>query len=282
MDRKLSDTVTLANNVKLPIIGFGTYKATGAECVDSVAHALNCGYRLIDTAAMYGNESDIAKGIANSGLSREEVFITTKVWNTERGYKTTIKAFNASLRALKTDYIDLYLIHWPANKMQFADDAELINADTWRALETLYIKRKIRAIGVCNFLEHHLDALYKTALIKPMVNQIELHPGFMRPELLEYCKQKKIAVEGWSPLGVGKILDNPDLMKIAAVHGKSPAQVVLNYEVAKGIVPLPKSTTESRIRQNTEIFDFTLTDEEVEILDNFPPFIGKNPDEVTF
>lgn len=282
MDIKFGDTITLANNVKIPLLGFGTYKAKGAEAIDSVACALNNGYRLIDTAAFYANEGDVAKGIAASGLSREDVFITTKVWNTDRGYKTTLKAFNASLRALKTDYIDLYLIHWPANKMQFADDAELINADTWRALESLYIKRKVKAIGVCNFLEHHLDALYKTALIKPMVNQIELHPGFMRPELIDYCNKKKIVVEGWSPLGQGEILANEDLVKIAARRGKSPAQVVLNYELTKGIIPLPKSVTESRIIQNTDIFDFDLTPEEIEVLDNFPPCIGKHPDEVSF
>jgi len=263
---KLTDTFVLSNGVEIPCIGYGTWQTPdGDTAKNSVKCALENGYRHIDTAAAYGNEASVGEGIKESGISRNEIFVTTKHWVTERGYDKTIAACEASLKALGVDYLDLYLIHWPAVAKLSADWKE-INASTWRGFEKLYKDGKIRAIGVSNFLPSHLEALSEYAEIKPMVNQIEFHPGYNQPEVVEYCKNNGILVQAWSPLGCGKVLADPTVNKIADAHGKTAAHICIKYALQNEILPLPKSVTPARIADNTNVFDFELTAEELKTL----------------
>lgn len=256
MTKSLQGTVTLHNGVKMPYFGLGVYKVEeGNEVINSVKTALESGYRAIDTAALYENEEGVGKAIKESGIPRKEIFVTTKVWNTDHGYENTLKAFERSISKLGLDYVDLYLIHWPG-KDTFVD--------TWRALEKLYRDGRVRAIGVSNFKEHHLETLMAQSEEKPVINQVELHPYFQQKELREFCKKHDIVVEAWSPLGRGKVLEDPVLNEIGKKYGKSPAQVTLRWHVQNDIVVIPKSVTPSRIKENADIFDFELTDDEME------------------
>lgn len=276
-------TFKLHNNIQIPAVGFGTYKIQeGQECIDAVKFALKHNYRHIDTAAVYENEKSVGIAIRESNIPREELFITTKVWNTERGYEKTLKAFEASMKRLGLEYLDLYLIHWPANTKQFSNAAGL-NAETWRALETLYLNGKIRAIGVSNFLVHHLEELFKTATIKPMINQIEYHPGYIQADTVKFCKQHDILVEAWSPLGRGRVLENPLLMELAKKYSVSTGAICLQFALQQGIIVLPKSTSEERIIANNSV-DFTLRDEDIKRISNMPEtgFSGLHPDNVDF
>lgn len=280
----METTFTLSNGVKIPAIGFGTWQAPdGYVAVEAVKCALASGYRHIDTAAAYDNERSVGRAIAESGIDRRQIFVTSKVWNTDRGYDTTLRAFDKSLALLGLDYLDLYLIHWPAAEHQF-DDWQLINARTWQAMQRLYSEGRVRAIGVSNFMPHHLRPLIDEAELAPMVNQIEYHPGWTQPDCVTYCKEMGIVVEAWSPLGRGRVLADPTLEAIAAAHGKSVAQVCLRWELQSGVLPLPKSVTPERIRQNIDIFDFTLTPAEMQAIDSMPPTgaSGLDPDTVTF
>lgn len=276
--------VKMNNGVLMPVPGFGTYKAAEGEvCVEAVKAALRIGYRHIDTAAVYGNEKSVGRGIKESGMDRKEIFVTSKVWNTERGYDKTLKAFDKSLADLGLDYLDLYLIHWPANRKQFGDEAPKINADTWRALEKLYKEGRVRAIGLSNFLPHHIDELLQTAEVKPMVDQIEFHPGLLQPECVDYCQKNDIVVEAWSALGRGQAFKNPELLAIADRLQHSPAQVVVRWVMQHGIVPLVKSTHESRIRENFEVFDFELSAADMQAIDAIhADRIGAEPDDCDF
>lgn len=280
---KLTDAYVLRNGIVIPCVGFGTWQTPdGQVAEESVKTAIQYGYRHIDSAALYENEASVGRGIAGCGVARKELFITSKVWNTERGYNKTIKAFDRTLDNLGLDYIDLYLIHWPANKKQFAD-WENINLDTWRAMTEIYKSGRAKAIGVSNFMPHHLEALMKTE-IKPMVNQIEFHPGFMQQETVSYCKKNIIQVEAYSPLGTGRMLANNVLKEIAAKYNKSVAQLCIKWCLQHDILPLPKSVTPSRIKENSEVFDFEIKVEDMEIIDSMEDFgsSGKNPDEVDF
>lgn len=280
---KLSDAYVLRNGMVIPCVGFGTWQTPdGQVAEESVKTAIQCGYRHIDSAALYENEDGVGKGIANCGVKRRGLFITSKVWNTERGYNRTMAAFNRTLNNLGLDYIDLYLIHWPANKKQFANWEE-INLDTWRAMTEIYKSGRAKAIGVSNFMPHHLEALMKTE-IKPMVNQIEFHPGFMQQETVDYCRKNIIQVEAYSPLGTGRMLDNDVLKNIAAKYGKSVAQICIRWCLQHDILPLPKSVTPARIKENSEVFDFEITAEDMEVIDLMEDFgsSGQNPDEVDF
>lgn len=280
----MEPTFTLSNGVKIPAIGFGTWQAPdGNVAVEAVKCALASGYRHIDTAAAYDNEQSVGRAIAESGIDRKQIFVTSKVWNTDRGYDTTLRAFDKSLALLGLDYLDLYLIHWPAAAHQF-DDWQLINARTWQAMQRLYSEGRVRAIGVSNFMPHHLRPLIDEAELAPMVNQIEYHPGWTQPDCVTYCKEMGIVVEAWSPLGRGRVLADPTLKAIAAAHGKSVAQVCLRWELQSGVLPLPKSVTPERIRQNIDIFDFALTPAEMQAIDSMPPTgaSGLDPDTVTF
>lgn len=275
---------TLNNGITIPSIGYGTWQVeNGPAAVQAVAEALRIGYRHIDTATCYGNEKSVGEAIARSGLDRRDLFVTSKVWNTNRGYDSTLKAFERSLSDLGLDYLDLYLIHWPASPHRFSD-WQHINAETWRAMEELMKAGKIRAIGVSNFMPHHLDALLSTADVVPAVNQIEFHPGCKQPECIDYCRAHGILVEAWSPLGCGRVLGNEILGRVAARHHCSPAQLCLCWILQQGILPLPKSSTPQRMRDNLELPDIELTPEDMQELDALGSCgaSGLHPDTIDF
>lgn len=280
----LTSDLKLSNGVTIPGLGYGTYQTPPEDAYRAVTDALAVGYRHIDTAALYGNESGVGQAVKDSGLKREEVFITSKLWNTERGYDKTMAAFEKTLAELGTDYLDLYLIHWPANEKQFGQEAAALNLDTWRAFEDLYKVGKIKAIGVSNFMPNHLEALLAQAEIKPMVNQIEVHPGWPQTEAIRYCQRNDILVEAWAPLGEAAALSNPVLAKIAAKYDHAPAQVCLRWEIQQGILPLPKSVHKERMAENTKLFDFELTEDEMDIIGALRNLGGqcKVPDQVDF
>lgn len=269
------DNCILRNNVQIPRIGFGTSLIVGQECVDNIKNALQVGYRHIDTAAAYKNEKEIGQAIKESNIPREEIFITSKVWKDSMGYENTIKSFNKTLEDLGLEYIDLFLIHWPSNS-----DKE-INIETWKALEELYKGGKVKAIGLSNFLRHHIEWILECAEIKPMVDQIEYHPGLTRNETVEFCKKNKIIVEAWAPLGKGKMLDNEDLVRIAKKYDKSVAQLCIKWCVQNEILPLPKSSNLERMKQNLNIFDFEISNEDMNFINNMEFFAGSdmNPNE---
>jgi methylglyoxal/glyoxal reductase len=276
MATSLKDTTTLHNGVKMPWFGLGVYKAKeGTEVIESVKAAIKNGYRSIDTASFYQNEEGVGQAIKEAGVPREELFITTKVWNDDQGYESTLKAFESSLCKLGLDYLDLYLIHWPvAGKYK----------ETWRALETLYKEGRVRAIGVSNFHVHHLDDLLNDAEIKPLVNQIEYHPHLTQTELLSYCKKEGIQLEAWSPLKRGGLFDDPVIIGIAEKYQKSPAQVILRWDLQNGVVTIPKSTKEHRINENADVFDFELSEQDMAAISslNKNDRIGANPDNFDF
>ena len=256
----LNKNVVLNNGYEIPSIGFGTWQTPDGEtAIMAVKTAIEYGYTHVDTAACYKNEKSVGAAIKQSGVDREKLFVTSKVWNTERGYEKTKAAFYKTLDDLGLDYLDLYLIHWPANAVQFENWAE-INADTWRALEDLYGEGKIKTIGLSNFMVPHIEALMKTARIKPMVNQIEYHPGYMQEAVVECCSKLGILVEAWSPIGSGRLLSDPLLGEIAAKYGKSVAQICIRWCLQNDVLPLPKSVTPSRIKENLEVFDFEISE----------------------
>lgn len=281
--KSLEDSFTLNNGYKIPCIGFGTWQTPeGETALNAVKEAIKLGYKHIDTAAIYCNEKSVGKAIKESGINRNELFITSKVWNKERGCKTTLNAFEKTLNDLELDYLDLYLIHWPASVNQFKD-WDNINLETWRAMTELYKAGKIKAIGVSNFMPHHLKSLMETE-VKPMVNQIEFHAGFMQEETFNYCKDNNILVEAWSPLGTGKMLNNDVLKNIASKYNKSIAQLCIRWCIQNNTLPLPKSITASRIKENTEIFDFVISDEDMKTINAMEYFGGSglHPDKVDF
>ncbi len=282
------NTLELSNGVGIPEIGLGTWQTPDDEtAVKAVAHAIGCGYRHIDAAAVYANEKSVGKGIRrgleNAGLRREELFVTSKVWNSERGYDKTLRAFEKSASDLGLDYLDLYLIHWPANARQFTD-WQAINAETWRAMEELYRAGRIRSIGVSNFLPHHLDALMQSAEVIPMVNQIEFHPGFMQQETVEFCRRHGILAEAWSPLGTGRMLDNALLKNIAGKYGVSVAQLCVRWALQNHVLPLPKSVNPLRIEENRNIEGFAISAADMAVINamDYCGGSGLNPDEVDF
>jgi diketogulonate reductase-like aldo/keto reductase len=272
----LKDTTTLHNGVKMPWVGLGVFKVNeGEEVVQSVKAAIKNGYISIDTAAIYKNEEGVGQAIKESGIPREELFITTKLWNAEQGYETTLEAFETSLNKLGLDYLDLYLIHWPGkNKYK----------ETWKAFEKLYKEGRVRAIGVSNFQVHHLEDLISSAEIKPMVNQVEFHPHLTQKELLSYCKKEGIQLEAWSPLKQGQLLNEPVLEDLAHKYNKSVAQVILRWDLQHGVVTIPKSIKEHRIIENADIFDFELSAEDIEKIDglNQDSRAGSHPDTMRF
>ncbi|RUL50351.1 aldo/keto reductase [Lysinibacillus antri] len=280
MIKNLQDTTTLNNGVKMPWFGLGVFKVKeGPELVNAVKTAIKHGYRSVDTAAIYGNEEGVGKGIKEgveeSGISREELFVTSKVWNTDLGYESTIAAYEKSIEKLGLEYLDLYLIHWPVEGKY---------KDAWRALETLYKEGRVKAIGVSNFQIHHLKDLMKEAEIKPMINQVEYHPKLTQKELQVFCRENDIQLEAWSPLMQGQLLDNEVLKEIANKHNKTVAQVILRWDLQNEVVTIPKSTKEHRIIENANVFDFELTSEEMEIIHglNQNLRVGPDPDNFDF
>ena len=260
------DTYTLANGVKMPCIGLGTYQSPDAVASAAVKDAMAAGYRLIDTAAAYGNERGVGQGIRISGVPREEIFVTSKLRNAAHGYQATLEAFDMTLSRLGLRYLDLYLIHWP-NPIQYRTTWQEATIGTWKAFEELYKAGRIRAIGVSNFKVRHLTRLIEQADIVPMVNQIELHPGLNQDETVSYCKEQHILVEAWGPLAQGKIFGNAEMQAIADRYGKNIAQIALRWILQRGILPLPKSVTRERIVSNAELFDFSLSPEDMKLID---------------
>lgn len=263
----LSDTYTLNNGVKIPVVGFGTWQTPDGEVAEkSVLAALNSGYRHIDTAAAYGNEESVGRAIKSSGIKRDELFITTKLWNADHGYERTKKSIDASLMKLGLDYLDLYLIHWP-NPVAMRDNWAELNSESWKAMEEAQKAGKIRAIGVSNFRKHHLDALLENADVVPAVNQIYLNPSDLQTDVRKENEKHNILSEAYSPLGTGDLLGNELVNKLAQEHGKSSAQILIRWSLEHGFVPLPKSVHEEYIKANGQVFDFSLSNEEMKLLD---------------
>ncbi|MFS0725505.1 aldo/keto reductase [Paenibacillus sp. 1P07SE] len=272
----LQAKVKLNNGVEMPWLGLGVFKtAEGEEVEHAVRSAIELGYRSIDTAAGYNNESGVGAALRSSGVPREELFITTKLNNPDQGYESALAAFEESRRKLGVEVIDLYLIHWPVKGKY---------VDSWRALERLYREEKVRAIGVSNFQSHHLEELRKISEVTPAINQVELHPCLAQHELRDYCAGRGIQMQAWSPLMQGRLLDHPVLMTLAQRYGKSTSQVILRWDLQHGIVTIPKSVSAGRIRENSELFDFTLTDDDMAKIDalNENRRIGPDPDNFDF
>jgi diketogulonate reductase-like aldo/keto reductase len=256
--RGIKDSVALANGIPMPWLGLGVFRAKeGEEVAQAVRYALSIGYRSIDTAAVYGNEKGVGEGIRQSGVPRSEIFVTTKVWNKDQGYASTLRAFEQSLELLQFNYVDLYLVHWPV-AAKFTQ--------TWRALEEIYRSGRARAIGVSNFMEGHLTELLSTATVRPMVNQIEFHPRLIQPDLLRYCADRDIQIEAWSPIMRGAVRDIPEIRTLSDRYGKTPAQIVLRWDLQRGVVTIPKSVHPERIGENADIFDFELSQDEMGII----------------
>ena len=258
-------------------MGLGTWQSPDETAKNAVLSALSLGYRLIDTAAAYGNERGVGAAIASCGLKREEIFVTTKLRNAAHGYKATLEAFEGSMERLGLEYLDLYLIHWP-NPVQFRTHWEESTAGTWAAFEELYKAGKIKAIGVSNFMPHHIETLMKTAKIKPMVNQLKLCPGITQPEVVSYCKANGILAEGYSAFGTGAVFSNEKMQKLAAKYDRSVGQICLRWSLQSGFLPLPKSANPMRIKENGEIFDFELTDEDMKVIAGLAGSCGEAPD----
>lgn len=277
--------IKLNNNVNIPCIGFGTWKMEDFDVtVESVKVAITYGYRHIDTASSYGNEKAVGEGIKQSHISRDQLFVTTKLWNTVNNYEETLKAFNESLKNLNLDYVDLYLIHWPAPK-NCRDSYQKRNIEVYHAMEKLYKDGKIKAIGVSNFRRHHLEELINNIEIPIMVNQIEFHPYYYDEETIKYCNDHNIILEGYSPLGRNKILNDPLIIQLAKQYHKTPAQICIRYALENNIIPLPKSVTIDRIKSNIEVFDFQLSLQDIKKirdLSNIHGKIGSNPDFANF
>ncbi|MFF2303338.1 aldo/keto reductase [Streptomyces sp. NPDC058128] len=264
-------TVTLNNGVEIPQLGFGVFQVPDDETTAAVGHALQAGYRSLDTAAIYGNEAGVGRALADSGIDRGDLFVTTKLWNADQGYDSTLRAFDDSLAKLGLDHVDLYLIHWPT-------PARDLYVDTWRAIETLVADGRVRAAGVSNFQPAHLKRLLDSSDLVPAVNQIELHPALQQRELRELHAAHSIATEAWSPLAQGAVLAEPAIADIAARHGRSPAQVVLRWHLQLGNVVIPKSVTPARIRENIDVFDFALSAEEMSALGGLDRGLRTGPD----
>ena len=282
--KSLTDCFQLHNGVQIPCIGFGTWQTPDGEiAVTAVKQALALGYRHIDTAAGYGNEESVGIAVKQSGIPREEIFITSKLHNSDHGYDNTMKAFEQTMKKLDMEYLDLYLIHWP-NPIKYRDYWQEANAGSWKAFEELYSAGRIRSIGISNFHPRHIDELLKTAAIVPMVNQIRLCPGDTQAEVVAYCKVHDILPEAYSPLGTGRIFEVPEMQTLAKKYGRSIAQLCIRWSLQMGFLPLPKSVSEARIRENAEVFDFELSAQDVQLISDLKGCCGysQNPDTAAF
>lgn len=287
----LKSTFTLPNGTKIPCVGFGTWQsAEGNEAYDAVLAALRQGYRHIDTAAAYGNEKSVGKAVASflkesgTAVSRRDIFITTKLWNEDHGYENTKRAIQTSLEKLGLDYVDLYLIHWP-NPLKFRSCWQEANAGSWKAMEEAYNEGKLKAIGVSNFCVRHITELLKTANIKPMVNQIKICPGQPQSELVSFCHNMGMTVEGYSPFGTGGVFKSAEMQSIAQKYEKTVAQICVRWSLQQNVIPLPKSINEQRIKENSQIFDFELSKEDCDLISNLKNLEikpARNPDEAEF
>lgn len=282
--KTLTDRYELPGGVGIPCIGFGTWQVqNGDVAITAVKAALACGYRHIDTAAGYGNEESVGIAVKKSGTARQDIFITSKLQNDMHGYGNTMAAFERTMKNLDLDYLDLYLIHWP-NPVKFRNQWQEANAGSWKAIEELHKAGRIRAIGVSNFQPHHFEALLKTATIMPMVNQIRLCPGDTQDAVVAYCRERSILPEAYSPLGVGKIFEVPELQSLARKYGKSIAQICVRWSLERGYLPLPKSVTPQRIKENADVFDFELSPQDVQAIADLKGCCGysADPDTITW
>jgi diketogulonate reductase-like aldo/keto reductase len=271
-----NEAVELANGVRMPWLGLGVFRSReGKEVEQAVAYALEQGYRLVDTAALYQNEAGVGRALRHSGIPRQEIFLTTKIWNSDQGYHSTFRALQQSLDKLQTSYVDLYLIHWPKGPLSL---------DSWQAMEELYEQGKMRAIGVSNFMIHHLEQLSRHCRILPMVNQYEFHPLLQQPELTRYCLERNIRPQAWRPILEGAVNDLPLLQQLSRRYGKSPVQLTLRWQIQKGVTTIPKSVTPERILHNAQIFDFTLSPEDMLLIDHLDQHLrqGADPDNFDF
>lgn len=278
MNLTMNSCKELNNGQKMPVLGLGVFRSKdGEETYNAVRWALEAGYRHIDTAAVYGNEASVGRAIHDSGIPREELWITTKLWNTEIRNRNEEAAFAESLKKLGTDYVDLYLVHWPVRE----DDGYL---RVWEKMEQFYKEGRARSIGVSNYHVHHIESLLKIANVVPAVDQVECHPELTQVELADYCASKGIAFEPWSPLGAGKLLSHPVLSEIAAAHGKTTAQVILRWGLQRGFICIPKSVHKERIQSNAQFFDFELCDDEMQRIFalNADARVGADPETFTF
>lgn len=267
MSKLFTETVKLENGIEMPQFGLGVYKMTAPQqTVEAISYALKVGYRAIDTAAIYANESETGEAVRHSGIPREDLFITSKVWNDDQGYDATLRAFETSLRKLNLEYLDLYLTHWPVSATY---------EETYKAIERLYDEKLIRSTGVSNHHQHHLEKILVKANVPPMVNQIEVHPLLSQVPLRTFCQDNGIAVTSWSPLARGQLLNDTTLLNIGEKHGKTAAQVIIRWHLQNNLIVIPKSVTPERIQENSEVGDFVLTNEDMEMID------GLNKDERT-
>jgi diketogulonate reductase-like aldo/keto reductase len=274
MVSSITECTILANGVQMPWFGLGVFRMEeGAEVERAVRAALDVGYRSVDTAAFYRNEKSVGKAIRDSGVPREDIFVATKVWNTDQGYDKTLKAFDESRKELQFDYVDLYLIHWPV-------PAKGLYKETWRALEKLYEAGLVRAIGVSNFKPHHLEDVLADCEVKPMLNQIELHPLLTQEETRRYCAEHQIQVEAWSPLMAGQALTHPTIVEVSKKYERTPAQIMIRWDLQHGIVTIPKSSKPQRILENSQVFDFEISDEDMALIDGLDENkrVGPDPD----
>lgn len=271
--------LTLSNGVRIPRIIFGTYKAALNGDESTIRLAIDCGYRGFDTASFYGNEQYVGTAVQRSGIPREEFFLTSKLWKTEMGYRNAKEALSKTLENLKTDYLDLYLIHWPLPSPDYRDWKQL-DLDTWRALEEAYESGIVKSIGLSNFLPHHIENIIQNCRVRPMVDQMEYHPGHSQEAVLQYCRKQNILVQAWSPLGRKRILEDPLILSLADKYQVTPAQICLRFSMQRGVIPLPKASDAKRMKENLDLFSFELETEDLYQLMCMPPsgWSGEHPD----
>ncbi len=272
-------TCTLANGIEMPVLAFGTYKAADQKSADVICSAIREGYRYFDTASFYGTETYLAEAIKESGVSRDEIFIASKIWKEEMGYENAKRAFERTLENLNTDYLDLYLIHWPLPEPGYKE-WKALDAQTWRAMEELYEEGRIRALGLSNFLPHHIENILNVCRIRPVVDQIEYHPGYSQEATVRYCQDRDILVQAWSPIGRRRVLDEPLVTELAEKYAVSPAQICLKFAVQRNVIPLPKSSSVQRMRENMDLFFFEMEEEDIWRLATMPQtgWSGEHPD----
>lgn len=269
----------LNNGVEIPAVAFGTYKAADGKSADVIRTAIEAGYRYFDTASFYGTETYLAEAVRESGIARDEIFIASKLWKTEMGYDNVKSAFRRTLDNLKTDYLDLYLIHWPLPEPGYKDWKQL-DKETWKAMEELVREGKIRAIGLSNFLPHHIENILEDCTVRPAVDQIEYHPGYSQEAVVQYCKERDILVQAWSPIGRQRVLTEPLVQELGGKYGVSPAKICLKFAVQRGIIPLPKSSSMERMKENLDLWSFEMDEEDIWRLATMPQagWSGEHPD----
>lgn len=277
--KSIKECRTLNNGVQIPCMGFGTYKASEGSTSKIVETAVRCGYRYLDTASFYQTETYVGEAVKTSKIPRKDFFLVSKVWKDEMGYDNTLRAFERTLKNLQTDYLDLYLIHWPKPSPD-CENWKTLDIETWKALEKLYHEKRVRAIGVSNFLPHHIENLLEVCEVVPAVDQLEFHPGYTQEAAVRYCQEHDILVQAWSPLGRRRVMDDELIRTLAEKHQVTQAQICLRYALQKGVVPIPKASSEERMKNNQDIFRFELTKTEMQKLDTMPPvgWSGEHPD----